>query len=67
MAKSASIQLYLVWKAVEVSVATKLRIFEGSVTFVLLYGYKAWKVAPRITNDLQTFTNKCLRKTFKIL
>jgi hypothetical protein len=67
MANGASIQLYLVWKAGEVSIATKLRIFENSVTFVLLYGYKAWKVVPRIINDLQTFINKCVRKTFKIL
>jgi len=67
MVNAASIQLYLVLKGGELSIATKFSIFESSVTFVLLYGYKAWKGAPRITNDLQTFTNKCLRKTFKIL
>jgi hypothetical protein len=58
MTNAASIQLYIVWKAGEVSTAAKLRIFESSVTFVLLYGYKAWKVAPRIANGLQTFINK---------
>jgi hypothetical protein len=67
MANAASFQLYPVWKAGEVFIATKSRIFESSVTFVLLCGNKAWKVAPRITNDLQTFINKCLRKSFKIL
>jgi len=58
MTNEASIQLYTVWKAGEVYIATKLRIFESSVTFVLLYGYKPWKVTPRIANGLQIFINK---------
>lgn len=58
MTNATSIELYIVWKAGEIYIATKLRIFESSVTFLLLYGYKAWKVAPRTANDLQTFINK---------
>jgi len=39
----------------------KIRVFNGNVKLILLYGCEAWEVTTRI-NKLQTFDNRCLRR-----
>ena len=55
-----------VWNSTSISTKTKLRIFTTNVKSVLLYGSETWRVTRSISNKLQTFINKCLRKILKI-
>jgi hypothetical protein len=45
---------------------TKLRIFNSNVKSVLLYTCESWLVSKQVTNVLQTFVNRCLRRILKI-
>jgi hypothetical protein len=45
---------------------TKLRIFRTNVKVVLLYGCETWKVTSDITNRIQVFINRCLRRIFRV-
>ena len=49
-----------------ISLKTKLRIFETNVKSVLLYGSETWKQTKKNENDLQVFVNKCLRQILQI-
>ena len=48
-------KLYQVWKARNMSVTAKLRVFITNVNSVLFYTCESWKVTKRITKDLHTF------------
>ncbi|XP_054279259.1 uncharacterized protein LOC128997645 [Macrosteles quadrilineatus] len=65
-ANAAFVQLYPVWKARDISTRTKLKIFSSNVKSVLLYGCETWKVSSSLTQKLQVFINRCLRKILKI-
>lgn len=65
-ANAAFIQLYPIWRAREISMETKLRIFQTNVKAVLLYGCETWKVTSEITHKLQVFINRCLRRIKRI-
>ena len=55
-----------IWKAKEISVKTKLRIFNSNVKSVLMYGCETWATTKSCIKRLQTFINKCLRRLLKI-
>jgi len=55
-----------VWNASPISTKTKLRIFTTNVIATLLYGSETWKVTQALSNKLQSFVNKCLRKILRI-
>ncbi|XP_019626733.1 PREDICTED: uncharacterized protein LOC109471784 [Branchiostoma belcheri] len=57
-AKAAFAQLKPVWKARNISLKTKLRIFESNV---LLYGCETWGLTQANIKKLQTFINARLR------
>jgi hypothetical protein len=42
-AVTAFIQLYPVWRAREISIETKLKVFKSNVKFVLLFACETWK------------------------
>lgn len=65
-ARGAFIQLNKVWRSNTYSVKTKIRIFNSCVISVLLYGSETWLVSVEITNRLQVFVNRCLRRILKI-
>lgn len=65
-ARHAYASLGRVWRSSQISKKHKLRIFNTSVKSVLLYGSETWKVTNTITNKLQVFLNKCLRRILKI-
>ena len=55
-----------VWNASSISTKTKLRIFTTNVIATLLYGSETLKVTQALSNKLQSFVNKCLRKILRI-
>ena len=55
-----------VWNASSISTKTKLRIFTTNVIATLLYGSETWKVTYALSNKLQSFVNKSLRKILRI-
>ena len=55
-----------IWKMKNLSLKTKLQIFNSNVKSTLLYGSETWKTTTNILNKLQTFTNRCLRRLLGI-
>jgi len=60
-AGTAFLLLRPVWRSKEISLRTKLRIFNTNVKTVLMYGAETWRVTKNITDKTQTFVNRCLR------
>jgi len=50
-----SIKRYQVWKARNIPITAKLRIFIINVKCALFYTCESWKVTKRITKDRHTF------------
>lgn len=65
-ARQAFGMLTNLWKSSQVTRNLKLRIFKSNVLSTLLYGSETWKVTATITNKLQVFVNRCLRRILKI-
>ncbi|CAG9826883.1 unnamed protein product, partial [Diabrotica balteata] len=55
------------WRSGEYTTSTKIRIFQSNVMSVLLYGCETWKVAKTLTDKLQVFIYKFLRRSVRIL
>ena len=55
-----------VWRTKDISLRTKLKIFNSNVKAVLLYGCETWNASPSCIKRIQTFINKCLRKLLGI-
>lgn len=54
-----------IWKSKNISMKTKLKIFNSNVEIVLLYGSETWKSTTNIINKLRT-ANHCLRRILRI-
>ncbi|KAK7095834.1 hypothetical protein V1264_005198 [Littorina saxatilis] len=65
-ARAAFLQLKNVWASADLSINTKLRIFNTTVKSVLLYGAETWRTTVAITRKIQTFINTCLRRILRI-
>jgi len=65
-ANTVFVQLYPLWRNLNISKEVKLRIFYTNVKSVLLYASKSWKTTNHITRRLQIFVNKCLRRIMNI-
>jgi len=65
-ARHAYHKMRKVWSSRSLSKKTKLRIFNTSIKPILLYGCETWKIAPRSSQKLQVFINKCLRYICRI-
>jgi hypothetical protein len=59
------VQLYLVWRNLNISKEVKIRISNTNVKSVSLYASETWKTTNEITR-LQIFVNKCLRRIMNI-
>ena len=55
-----------VWKNENLSLHTKLRLFNTNVKSVLMYGSETWRRTKGIDNKLQVFVNTCLRRILRI-
>ena len=62
LANAAFGSLQEIWSSGNISRRLKLQIFTSNVKSVLLYGCETWKVTKFVTNKLQVFINRCLRK-----
>ena len=58
--------LYTIWKAKNISIPTKMRLYKSNILSVLLYGAESWKTTTKINQLLETFQSKCLRRILKI-
>jgi len=65
-ANGVFVQLYPVWRNVNILKEIKTRIFNTNVKSVLLYACETWKTTNQITRRLQMFLNKCLRRIMNI-
>jgi hypothetical protein len=65
-ANVAFVQLCRIWKNKNIRMKTKLEIFSSNVKAVLLYGCETWKVTNSITQKLQSFINRCLRRILNL-
>ncbi|XP_062611961.1 uncharacterized protein LOC134273759 [Saccostrea cucullata] len=65
-ATGAYVALRNIWRSAKISTNTKIRIFKSNVLGVLLYGAEAWKVTKTISNKLDTFQTRCLRRILRI-
>ena len=55
-----------IWKSRELTVKTKLMIFNSNIKTVLLYGCETWRTTRKTQQKIQTFVNRCLRTIFRI-
>ena len=55
-----------IWASGEISMRTKLRIFNSNVKSVLLYGCETWRTTHTTQRKIQTFFNTCLRRIYRI-
>ena len=55
-----------VWKEDRIFLATKLKLFNAIVTFVILYGCESQKGLKEIEDRVRRFESNCLRKILKI-
>jgi hypothetical protein len=58
--------LLLVWNSKKLKLSTKIRIFDSNVKSALLYASESWLVSRKITTQLQTFINRCLRMILQV-
>ena len=64
-AKAAFFTVKNIWASGEISLRTKLHIFNSNVKSVLLYGCETWRTTQAMQQKIQTF-NTCLRRICKI-
>ena len=55
-----------VWLSSQLSINTKIRIFNTNFKPVLLYGCETWKTTQSLSNKLQVFINSRLRYILKV-
>jgi len=65
-AHAAFLALGKVWKTRDISLKTKLKLFNSNVKSVLLYGCETWNASKSCTRKVQVFINKSLRKILRI-
>jgi len=65
-ANGVFVQLYPVWRNLNISKQVKIRMFNTNVKSVLLYICETWITTNQITRRLQIFVNKCLRRIMNI-
>ena len=65
-ANSVFVQLYPVWRNLNISKEVKIRIFNRNVKSVLLHACETWKTTNQITIRIQIFVNKRLRRIMNI-
>jgi uridine kinase len=65
-ANVAIVQRYRIWKNKNIRMQTKLKLFNSNVKAVLMYGCETWKVTNSITQKLQSFINRCLRRILNV-
>ena len=65
-ARGAFVMLKNIWASKQISMVTKIRIFNSNVKSVLLYGCETWRTTKTMLLKIQTFLNTCLRRIYNI-
>ena len=65
-AQAAFLALRKVWKTRDISLKTKLKLFNSNVKSVLLYGCETWNASKSCIRKVQVFINQSLRKILRI-
>jgi hypothetical protein len=65
-ARTAFNMMGSIWKARNISLKTKVRLFNSNVKPILLYGTETWKTTKGLLHKLQVFINTCLRHILNI-
>ena len=65
-ARSAFGMMGTIWRASNILLKTKIRLFNLSIKTILLYVSDTWKTTKNLLNKLQVFTNYCLRRILNI-
>ncbi|CAH2293018.1 Hypothetical predicted protein [Pelobates cultripes] len=60
----AFMQLKNIWACRELTLTTKIRLFNSNVKSVLLYYADTWGITKTTNRRIQTFINSCLRRIF---
>lgn len=55
-----------IWLTKELSLKTKIRLFNSNVKSILLYGCESWSMNKKERNEIQVLINKCLRRILGI-
>ena len=59
-ARAVFLQLKNVWSSKDLTLQTKIKIFNSNVKPVLLYGSETWRTTVSTTKKVQTFINSCV-------
>ena len=65
-ARTAFLQLKNIWASRNLSVHTKIRLFNTNVKAVLLYGAETWRTTVTTMKKIQIFINNCLRRIIRL-
>ena len=65
-ARAVFLQLKNVWSSKDLTLQTKIKIFNSNVKPVLLYGSETWRTTVATTKKVQTFIKSCLRRILQI-
>ena len=65
-ANGVFVQLYPVWRNLNISKEAQIRILNTNVKSVLLHACETRKTTNQITRGIQIFVNKCLRRIMDI-
>ena len=65
-ARSAFRMMETIWRAGNISLNTKIRLFNSNIKTILLYGCETWKTTKCLLHKLQVFNNNCLRRITNI-
>lgn len=65
-AQQAFYRLNNIWASNNITIRTKIRLFNTNIKSILLYGSETWNASRTNINRIQVFINKCLRKIMKI-
>ncbi|XP_055527022.1 uncharacterized protein LOC129719653 [Wyeomyia smithii] len=64
-ARGAFAGLRNIWHSNQITLQTKIRIFNSNVKSILLYACKTWCISADVTQKLQVFVNRCLRSIIR--
>ena len=64
--RGAFVMLKNVWASKQISLKTKIRIFNSNVKSVLLYRCETWRTTKTMLLRIQTVFNNCLRLIYNI-
>jgi hypothetical protein len=65
-ARNAFVQLKVLWRRTEVSLRTKIRVFNAAVRPVLIYACETWPLRAEDIRKLEVFDHWCLRRILKV-